>query len=66
MIARTFGRTGATFATIELTAVRTGAIFAAIGGTCVATGATYETTFATATAEMLVAIARISAATGAT
>jgi len=66
MIARTFGRTGATCATIGLTAVRTGAICAVIGVTCVATGATYETTSATATAEMRAAIARISAATGMT
>lgn len=51
---------------IELTVVRTGAIFAVIGVTFVATGATYETTFATATAEMRDAIARISAGTGMT
>jgi hypothetical protein len=66
MIARTFGRTGATCAAIELTAARIGAIFEVISGTCAPTGATYETTFAMATAAMRAAIARISAPTGET
>ena len=66
MTARTFVRTGATCATIDLTAARTGAIFAVIGATFVATDAIYETTFAAAITETPAAIAGTFAATGVT